>query len=249
MTAPERAPLGAALALLIALVSLTGAPSPLLMAAIAALVSVLLALAWPDLLELASPLGTRIVVAGTGVAGALLSVLAPHRLPPVTALLLVTAVGVFASFLHQMLRRDRHDLTSSLTGTVSGVLIAAVASCWPIAQDIATTSGGTALVTALAAGLALTLLIDAAPLPSVPRLLLAILAGTVVIGLLASRSGDMQLLPALLLGAVVAISASCAHLLLGSSLVSHEPVATLAVAAGPVATVGVVAHLAVGVLS
>ncbi len=48
-----------------------------------------------------------------------------------------------------------------------------------------------------------------------------------------------------MLGVATAIGASSAHLLVGSSLVAHEPVPSLAVAAVPVATVGVLAHLAI----
>ncbi|MCW1804243.1 hypothetical protein [Brachybacterium squillarum] len=249
MTAPERAPLGAALALLISLVALTGPLSPVLMAVVAGGLALLLGAAWPDLLELPSPRGTRIVVAGSGIAGAALTVLAPERLTPVTSLLVVTAVGVFASFGHQMLRSDRHDLTSSLTGTVAGVLLAAVASCWPIAQEISTAGGGSLLVTAIATGLAATLLLDATSLPVLPRTLLAVLAGTGITALLAVQLGAMAALPAVGLGALVAVAASCTHLLLGSSLVAREPVAALGVAAGPVATAGVIAHLAAAMLT
>ena len=42
-------------------------------------------------------------------------------------------------------------------------------------------TGGTGLVAAIALGLAVTLLAGAAPLPSLPRLLLAALLGTAVI--------------------------------------------------------------------
>ena len=105
MPAPERAPLGATLALLIAVVSMTGSLSPMLMAASIALFSLVLGLAWPALLELPSPVGTRVVVAGTGILGALVAVLAPERLSPVSGVVMVCAAGVFASFLHQMLRR------------------------------------------------------------------------------------------------------------------------------------------------
>ena len=75
MTAPERAPLGAALALLMAVVSLTGSVSPVLMAVSVGLLSLLIGIAWPTLLELPSPAGTRAVVAGTGILGALVAVL------------------------------------------------------------------------------------------------------------------------------------------------------------------------------
>ena len=52
MTAPECAPLGAALALLMALVALTGAHSPTLVAVAVAVIGALVGIAWPALLEL-----------------------------------------------------------------------------------------------------------------------------------------------------------------------------------------------------
>ena len=82
MTAPERAPLGAALALLLALVSLTGPLSPVLMATSVALFGLLIGISWPGLLELPSAIGTRVVVAGTGIGGALVAVLVPSASPP-----------------------------------------------------------------------------------------------------------------------------------------------------------------------
>jgi hypothetical protein len=245
VTAPERAPLGAALALLLALVSLTGALSPLLMAISIALLGLLIGIAWPELLELPSPRGTRLVVAGTGIGGALVAILVPERLTPVSALVMLCAIGVFASFVHQMLRRDRRDLTSSLTGTVAGVFLAGLAASWVIAQGDAQASGSAEVVTAVAAGLAATLLLDSTPLPSMPRFVVWFLAGGALTGLLAVSLAGLALPIAAALGAATAIGASSAHLLVGSSLVAHEPVPSLAVAAVPVATVGVLSHLAI----
>lgn len=248
MTAPERAPLGAALALLLALVSLTGPLSPVLMAIAIGLLGLLIGIAWPDLLELPAAAGTRVVVAGTGIGGALLAVLAPERLSPVPAIVMLCAVGVFASFVQQMLRRERRDLTASLTGTVAGVFLAGIAATWVIAQADGFALGGTEVVTAVAAGLAATLLLDSTPLPALPRFVLSVLAGAVLTGVLAVSLASLALPIAALLGAATAIGASSAHLLVGSSLVAHEPVPSLAVAAVPVATVGVLAHLTLSVV-
>lgn len=245
MTVPERAPLGAALALLLAVVSLTGLPSPVLMAASAALLAVLIGLAWPSLLELPSPGGTRAVVVGTGILGALVTVLAPQRFTTISAVVMVCATGVLAAFVHQMLRKDRRELTESLTGTVAGVFVAGLVPTWAIAQAGAVEAGGSGVVTAIAAGLCATLLVDATPLPSRLRFALSVLTGLAVTAALAIVMAGMGPLLAAGVGLVTAVGASCAHLLTGSSLVSREPVPSLAVAAVPVATVGVVAHLVV----
>lgn len=245
MTAPERAPLGAALALLLSVVSLSGTISPVLMAATVALLSLLIGLAWPSLLELPSPGGTRLVVAGTGILGALITVLAPERFTPISGVVMVCAAGVFASFVHQMLRAERRELTESLTGTVAGVFVVGIAACWVIAQTGATAAGAGMLVTAISAGLAGTLLLNSTPLPTTLRFLLSTLVGTAVSAVLAVTLAGVSPLLAVGAGLVTAIGASSAHLLVGSSLVAKEPIPSLAVAAVPVATVGVVAHLIV----
>lgn len=248
MSAPERAPLGAALALLLAMISLTGPIAPVLMTVEVMLISVIMGVAWSDLLELPSPQGTRAVVAGSGIVGALAVLLAPARIEPVTALLIVWALGVFAAFLHQMLRRHRYDLTESLTGTVAGAFVTVVASAWILAQDSAADAQHTSLITAIAMGLAGTLLLNTLPLRIRVRLPLAIVVGTAVTTGLAMTLTGLAPLAAIAIGAIVAVSGGSTHVLLGSSLTAREPAAALAVSAGPVATVGVVAHLAVTML-
>ncbi|MGP9538543.1 hypothetical protein ACT3SP_11055 [Brachybacterium sp. AOP43-C2-M15] len=248
MTVPERAPLGAALALLLAVVSLTGPLSPVLMAMAVALMVLLLGIAWPDLLELPSPVGTRVVVVGTGLIGALLTVLGPERFTALSGVVMVCATGVFAAFVHQMIRAERRELTESLTGTVAGVFVTGIAACWVLAQTGAVAAGSTGVVTAVAAGLAATLLLNSTPLPSLPRFAVSALAGLAVTAALAAALAGLWWPVAAAVGLVTAIGASCAHLLTGSSLVAKEPVPSLAVAAVPVATVGVVAHLVVVLL-
>lgn len=244
MTAPERAPLGAALALLLALVSLTGALSPILMSAAVAAMAVLIGIAWPALLELPSATGTRIVVAGTGVVGALVTAIAPERIAPLSGLVMVCAIGVFGAFVHQMLRRHRRELTASLTGTVAGVLVAGISTCWAIAQASAAADGGSAVLTAIAAGLAAVLLLNAVPVPVLPRLAVAVLVGAAVTTAMAAVLAGIALPVAAGIGLVSAIGGGSAHLLVGSSLTARDAVPSLAVGAVPVATVGVVAHLA-----
>lgn len=248
MTVPERAPLGAALAILLAVVSLTGPLSSLLMAVAIALLALLIGIAWPDLLELPSPGGTRAVVAGSGVLSALVTVLGPGRFTPISGVVMACAIGVFAAFMHQMLRTERRELTASLTGTVAGVFVSAIAACWIIAQSAAVEAGTTGVVTAVAAGLAATLLVNATPLHSLLRFLLSAVAGTGVTAALAVSLAGLNPLLGAAIGLVTAVGASCAHLLTGSSLVAKEPLPSLAVAAAPVATVGVVAHLVVVLL-
>ncbi|MDN5685750.1 MAG: hypothetical protein L0G94_03570 [Brachybacterium sp.] len=245
MTAPERAPLGAALALLLALVSLTGPASPVLMAGAVALLTVLVACAWPDLLELPSPGGTRIVLAGVGVAGAALAASSTDRFSPISGVVMLCAVGVFASFAQQMLRTDRPELTASLTGTIAGVFVAGISATWVLAQVETLSNGRSGLVAAVATGLAATLLLNATPLPPRLRFIASLLAGTGVTALLATSLAGLGLPLAAGLGVLIAIGAGCSQLLVGSSLVAREPLPSLAVGAVPVATAGVIAHLAV----
>lgn len=243
MTAPERAPLAAALALLLCVVSLTGAASPALVAGSVALLALLIGLGWPELLELPSPTGTRVVVAGTGILGALVTVLAPDRFSPVSGVVMLCAAGVFASFVHQMVRKERRQLTESLTGTVAGVFLAGLAACWVIAMSGAVAAGTTGMITALTAGLVGALLLNATPLKPRARFVSAVVVGTAVTTLLAVALVPLAPWVAAAAGLVTAVGASCAHLLVGSSLVAREPVASLAVASVPVATAGVVALL------
>lgn len=248
MISPERAPLGAALAVLLTLVALTGGLAPTLTAAVIAVGALMVAIGWPELLELPSVLGTRLVVGGTGVLGAAAALLSSGRLSPLSGVLLVAALGVFASFVHQMCRRERHRLTVSLTGTVAGTMLTALSSCWVLAADQAAADGRLGVLVVIGAVLAVSLLVDASPLPALWRFLAAIAAGIAIAAVLAMPLAGTGALLGAVLGAVVAVSAAGTHVLLGSLIVSREPGPALAVAAAPVLTVGVVAQLAVALL-
>src|SRR5699024_11233082 len=122
------------------------------MAVAVGLLALLIGLAWPSLLELPSPGGTRAVVSGTGILGALVTVLVPERFTPLSGVVMVCAIGVFASFAHQMLRSERRELTESLTGTIAGVFVSGIAACWLLAHTAALHRASGTLDTATATG-------------------------------------------------------------------------------------------------
>lgn len=245
MSAPERAPLGAALALLVTLVSLTGSLSSTLLAGCIAGCAVMVALGWPELLELPSRRGTSIVAALTGAGAAGIALTSVTRSGPLSGVLVVCALGVLGSFAQQMLRRDRRGLTESLTGTVAAVLLTGFGGCWVLAMRTALDAHAVGLIAAIAAGSAATLLLTAAPVPRIVAFALAVIAGTATTWAVAAYGFGVDPLLAGMLGLVVAVAAAGCHLLLSSLIVSDEPGPALAVAAAPVLTVGVIAQLAI----
>lgn len=262
MTTPARAPLGAALALLLALASLTGSASTAVTAGVATVLVVMVAAGWPGLLELPSARGSSLVIGATGVAGVVLAVIAPPAYPPMQAVATVCALGVFASFVHEMVRRERRDLTASLTGTVAGVMLAGMATCWVRAQATsleaarAAASGDAAIRAAAANGvvavcavaLCASLLVLSLPRPQIPagrrRSIAAILVAGAVGALLLAWMDPHAPLMGAVVGLLAGIGSTGAHVLLGSVLGARRSLPSLALAAAPVATVGVIALLA-----
>lgn len=246
MNPPARAPLGAALALLLALGSLTAAAPPVVLVLTLATV-VLVSVGWPALLELQSPRGTRVVMCLTGVGSSLLAYLTPGALTSMEAIAAVCALGVFGAFIHQMLRPVRTGLTVSLTGTVAGAMLTGLAGCWVRAQQEVATAGHVGGgVTAGAAGLCAALLILTPPMRRAIAAPLAIAASAVVTAaLLAALAPHAPLRAGLAAGAAVGLGAAAAQSLLASLLVAREPAPSLAVAAAPVATAGVIVLLVV----
>lgn len=245
MTSPERAPLGAALALVVALVSLSGAP--LLMIAMVAVLVVFTAVGWPVLLELATPKGSAAVIAFSGLLTLALVTITAGSAPPLRITAISAAIGTLLAFIHQMQRRTREGLTASLTATVAGTLVAVSSSAWLIVLVDAPQRGALPLVAATAVGGAVALLIAASPLSAGPACVLAALlsgGATLAVGLAAAPDGPLGLAVLAGLGAVVGIASASAHVLLASLLRSHEPLAVLAVGAVPLATAGVIALFA-----
>lgn len=250
MTPPARAPLGAALALLLALASLCGGAASAIVAVVAVALVLLVAAGWPVLLELPSALGTRIVMAATGLVGVLAALSPPAALSPMASIASVCALGVFASFVHQMLRRRRSELTASLTGTVAGVVLTGLVGCWVQAVRAVETDGASlAAVTACAVALAAALVVLEAPLPAPLAAGGAVVVATAVALLvLVTGPGGASALLAIAAGAMSGVAAAASHRLLASLLVARDPLPSLAVAATPVATAGVIVLLAARLL-
>lgn len=245
MHPPARAPLGSALALLIAVASLSGSASPALVAIAAAGVVVMVGIGWPELLELPSQRGTRVVVIGTGLLSVALAWFQPGHLSALQGIAMACAIGVLAAFGHQMLRPDRQELTASLTGTVAGGMLTGLAACWVHAQYLAVASPGySGAVTAGALALSGALLVLAPPGPAVLRPLGAIVASTLIGALVLGVMAPHAALLGTAIGLMIGVGASAAQLLLSSLLTARAPVASLAVAAAPVATTGAVGLLA-----
>jgi iron complex transport system permease protein len=249
MIASARPPLGAALAILLTLVTLSGAVGPAAMAVLVVLLSVMIAAGWPDALELPSPVGSRVIVAGTGIVSAVLTLATAATKHSLWGVLIAGAMGVFASFLHQMFRRRRDGLSVSLTGTVAGAMLTAISGAWVLAQALAGTPLTVGVLTACGGGLAIALLVCAVPARKLVRLVAAVVLAIVATAALASALGGMDWWVGALVGAVVGIGASGVHLLLDSVLPAEEPLSSMTTAAAPVATVGVVALLLVRILS
>ena len=112
---------------------------PLVLLLAVLLVAALVAVGWPELLDLPARRGTTVVVVLAGLAAAVVAALAVHadavagglsdgllgQLPTVAALALLGA------FVHQLVRRDgRPRLVESVTGAVTGQAVVVLAAAW-----------------------------------------------------------------------------------------------------------------------
>ena len=138
-----------------------------IVAAAAGLCVLGLAVGWGDLLRLPHKPGTALLVGALGVAGLVVGTLANQTdttLPrPLAVFAAVIAIAVLTSFAHELLRRDgRPDVVESVTGTVTGQVIAVLASGWVLL--FYTRPGSSAIVVA-AAAVACARLASGLPLP------------------------------------------------------------------------------------
>ncbi|MCS6712162.1 hypothetical protein JSY14_09055 [Brachybacterium sp. EF45031] len=248
MTPAPRAPLGAALALLLALAALSGAAAPVIGAGVVIVLSLAIGAGWPSLAELRASHGTRRVVALTGVGSALLTLTAGERLDPFAALAVVCAGGVFAAFVHQMLRQERTGLAASLTSTVAGALLTGLAGAWVTALVVASATGLMVVPVAAAMSLAVGSLVASLPIAPTVRIIAGVAAASATAMVLLDRLGGFPLWQGGLLGLLLACGTAGVVALLQSQLVSRDPAPSLAAAAAPVATAGTIVLLAVQLL-
>ncbi len=127
MDVSTRALLTAVFAALVAGAGLLGAAY---LAGVAGGLALVLAWGWPRLLQLPAWLGSFVVVA-LGGGGGVLAVALTTGAPVLRTLPLVIAFAVLLAFVAELARSDgRHRLVDSVSGSVSGVLVAAAAAGW-----------------------------------------------------------------------------------------------------------------------
>lgn len=114
--------------------------------------ALVLAVGWPRLLRLPNPLGSGVVIALGGV-GAVLTVTATHGGDALRELPVVVALAILLAFVNELARQDgRRRLVDSVSGTVTGVLVATASAGWVASERM---PGGTYLVIAGAVSLAI----------------------------------------------------------------------------------------------
>ncbi|QTE29218.1 hypothetical protein [Pengzhenrongella sicca] len=132
---------------------------PLIAGALA--LALVFAVGWPALLDLPSRFGATAVIA-LGGAGAVAAVALTPGEPFLRRLPLVIALAILLTFGTELVRRDgRKRLVESVSGIVSGVLVAASAAGWVAAGR---TPGGVPLVVTGAVALAVGSAVSALPI-------------------------------------------------------------------------------------
>lgn len=148
-------------ACLAAAMAVAGYVDPLALAVVSVGLALVVAVGWPELLELPDHGGPRLVVALAGV-GAVAVVYASDAGPGLWYLPIVLAMAVVLAFIAELLRGGgRPRLVESLIGTVAGAVVAVSCAGW-IAAD--RTHAGEALVVTSAVALAVASAVAALPL-------------------------------------------------------------------------------------
>lgn len=241
MNAALRAPLSAALGVLLAVAALAGGPGGALPVAVVSLLLVgLVAVGWPSLLELPSARGTRIVLVLVGFGAVAVAALSPApQLMHWTAMVL--AGGVFAAFMHEMLRRERPRLAESITGTVTGAALVGTAGGWVAGSRF---MGDADVLVSSSAALAVASFALALPVRGVIRVPLASAGAVLAAGLIAHLDSD-RLPLGVVLGVLVAAVTTAVHYLLTRIARADEASSVLATAAAPALLLGMVAFFTV----
>lgn len=210
------------------------------LAAAAGLLAVGVAVGWPSLLNQPAPGGSRLVIGLAGV-GAVGVVAATDGEPALRHLPVVLAMAIVLAFLAELLRRDgRERLVESLSGTVSGIVVAVSCAGWVAAGEI---DAGTSLVLTCAVALAVASAVSVLPLPgwwnSLVVVLVAVAAGAAV----GATVPGLSLATGLWTGAVTGLLVASLHMLL-DQLPGLERRATAAsVAALPIAVAGILVFI------
>lgn len=204
------------------------------------LIALAIAVGWPAMLRTPDRIGAATVVALVAV-GSVVTVTATHGHPYLRNLPVVVALGVLLAFVNELARRDgRPRVVDSVTGTVSGMVVAAAAVGWIAAGRGA---GGVALVVAGAVALAAAAGVSAVPLDGWAGALATVVAGVAGGGAVAAVMPTLALAPGLLLGTAIGLLVAALAALVGSLPAAVSRWAAGAAVCLPVAASGFVVYV------
>ena len=207
---------------------------------VAAALALVVAVGWPSLLRLPSVLGAGVVIALGGM-GAVATVTATQGQPFLRELPIVVALAVLLAFVNELARQDgRLRLVESVTGTVTGVMVATAAAGWVVAGRA---PGGTSLVVSGAVALFVSALISVFPLTGWTGASLTAAAGALGGGAAAAVMPDINVLAGVLLGLATGILVAALHVLFDDVPAARGPLAGSAVIVLPVAVTGILVYV------
>jgi hypothetical protein len=237
MDVSSRAVLAAGLAAAIAAAA-SGGQLPLV--AVAGVLSVLLAVGWPVLLDLPNPLGSSVVIALVGL-GSVLAVTFSSGTPLLWYVPTVVALGVLLAFVAELLRQDgRLRLVESVTGTVTGLLVVSAASGWVAALRA---PGDTDLVITGAAALAVSAAVSAVHLGVRTGALVTTAAGVIAGAAVGSVMPGLSLVAGAALGFATGVLVAALHVLLDGVDSLRRPLASVAAIVLPVLVGGILVYV------
>ena len=243
MDVSTRAVLTAVVAALVAVAAFVGEAPVVVVALVLTLV---LATGWPVLLELPSVLGAAVVIA-IGGAGGVIVVAATQGPPFLRELPIVVALAVLLAFVNELARQDgRLRLVESVTGTVTGVLVATAAAGWVAA---ARSPGGTSMVVGGAVALAFAAGFSTISLGGWTAAGITAGVGLVAGGAVGAVMPDTDLLAGAVLGLAVGILVAALHVLFDRMPALDRRMAALAVVALPVSVSGILVYVVGRVLA
>ncbi len=242
MTLATRAVLTAALAAVVAVVAFVG-QVPL--AAVSALLAVAVAVGWPQLANLPDRNGSATVVAVTGLGG-VVAVHAVGTRADLTSLAVVFAASILLTFVNELLRRDgRPRLVESVSGTVTGSLLAVTAAGWVACGRL---PHGKELAVAAAVALALAAAVSAVRLSVWLTSLVIIGVGGAAGAVLGIVLDEVGLKVAGLAGLAVGLFVAAMHALFHPIAALDHRWPAISAAVIPVATGGMLVYVASRVL-
>jgi len=205
-----------------------------------------LAIGWPSLVRSPAPRGAGMVIALAGLAAILVAWLADSREFGETMLShlpLVAAFALVAAVLVEMARPDgRAGLVESMTGTVTGAVVAIAATGWLAVLDLPHGDSPTFVLVAafaLAAASGCCTLLGRSPWLAAG---IALVLGAAVGGVAGWLIQALTVWAGIALGLAAALSVAVTSLLLRPK--AEDRRASLAAAATPVAIGGLLAYLA-----